>query len=141
MDTFSCRLSTTMRPTTSALISFTASLRAALKAKPLKQKAPASLARLDAQQQFKTYPPVTPGLRHVRLPYTPGLHKGKPMRHLTSAKRGTGGRNNMGRVTARGRGGGHKRRLRMISYGKSEGVVERLEYDPNRSAHIALIRK
>lgn len=107
----------------------------------ISQRRPNSAVRLDAQSQFKTYPPVTPSLRHVRLPYTPELHKGKPMRHLTEAKRGTGGRNNLGRVTARHRGGGHKRRIRIISYGHVEGTVERLEYDPNRSAHIALVRR
>lgn len=107
----------------------------------LNARKPSSAARLDAQSQFKTFSPRTPSLRHVRLPYAPFLHKGKPMRHLTVALRSTGGRNNFGRVTSRHRGGGHKRRLRVITYGKVSGTVERLEYDPNRSAHIALVKR
>lgn len=92
--------------------------------------------------QFKTFKPITPSLRWVRTSLQPHLHKGPPMRILTEAKRGTGGRNNHGHVTVRGRGGGHRRRIRLVDFHRWETgaqVVERIEYDPGRSAHIALI--
>jgi len=92
---------------------------------------------------FKTFKPLTPSLRHVRQPVHPHLHKGKPERKLTVAKRGTGGRNNTGRITTRFRGGGHRRRIRLVDFKRqTEGpqTVIRIEYDPGRSAHIALIK-
>jgi len=74
---------------------------------------------------------------------TPGLHKGKPHAALLAPKSSTGGRNNAGRITTRHRGGGHKQRYRVIDFKRDKiGVparVERIEYDPNRSAHIALL--
>ncbi|KAG8753708.1 hypothetical protein FRC14_005800 [Serendipita sp. 396] len=73
----------------------------------------------------------------------PHLWKGKPVRDLTQALRKKGGRNNTGRVTVRSRGGGHKRRLRVVDFHRQEPGphdVVRIEYDPNRSAHIALLR-
>lgn len=94
-------------------------------------------------RQFKTFKPLTPSLRWVRYNLNPHLYKGRPEKHLTLAKRGTGGRNHHGRVTVRGRGGGHRRRLRMVDfYRREDGPQEvlRIEYDPGRTAHIALIK-
>ena len=94
--------------------------------------------------QLKTYKPRTPGLRHLRRPINDHLWKGKPLRKLTFTKlgHGKGGRNNSGRVTVRHRGGGHRRRIRTVDYVRAEPgkhLVERIEYDPNRSAHLALV--
>jgi ribosomal protein L2 len=91
---------------------------------------------------YKTYKPVTPGLRHLKRPLNPHLYPGRPLRLLTIAKRKKGGRNNSGKITVRHRGGGHKRRIRIIDYHRlNPGIhdVVRIEYDPNRSAHIALL--
>lgn len=93
-------------------------------------------------RQFKTFKPITHSLRWVRKPLQTHLFKGRPVRALTRAKRRTGGRNHHGHITVRGRGGGHKRRLRLVDFHRSEGGIQdvlRIEYDPNRSAHIALI--
>ncbi len=88
--------------------------------------------------------PTSPGRRFVVQVKTPGLHKGEPYAPLVAKKTKTGGRNNQGRITTRHRGGGHKRRYRIIDFKRNKdgvpGVVERLEYDPNRSAHICLIK-
>ncbi len=88
--------------------------------------------------------PTSPGRRFVVQVKTPGLHKGEPHAPLVAKKTKTGGRNNQGRITTRHRGGGHKRRYRIIDFKRNKdgvpGVVERLEYDPNRSAHICLIK-
>ena len=87
--------------------------------------------------------PTSPGRRFVVQVSTPGLHKGKPHAALLAPKSSTGGRNNAGRITTRHRGGGHKQRYRVIDFKRDKiGVpakVERIEYDPNRSAHIALL--
>jgi large subunit ribosomal protein L2 len=87
--------------------------------------------------------PTSPGRRFVVQVATPGLHKGSPHSALVDAKSRTGGRNNAGRITTRHRGGGHKQRYRQIDFKRNKtGVparVERIEYDPNRSAHIALL--
>lgn len=87
--------------------------------------------------------PTSPGRRFVVKVATPGLHKGEPHAPLTARKTNTGGRNNHGRTTVRHRGGGHKRHYRIIDFKRDKdgvtGRVERLEYDPNRSAHIALV--
>jgi large subunit ribosomal protein L2 len=87
---------------------------------------------------------VTPGRRGLVLVERSSLWKGKPIKSLTKGLAKTGGRNNHGRVTAWCRGGGHKRRYRMIDFKRRKfdvaAVVERLEYDPNRTAFIALIR-
>jgi ribosomal protein L2 len=91
---------------------------------------------------YKTYKPVTPGLRHLKRPLNPHLYPGRPLRLLTIAKRKKGGRNNSGKITVRHRGGGHRRRIRIIDYHRTNpGIhdVVRIEYDPNRSAHIALL--
>jgi large subunit ribosomal protein L2 len=93
---------------------------------------------------LKTYKPTTPGRRQLVLVDRRELHKGKPVKALTEGLRKTGGRNNYGRITAFQRGGGHKRRYRTIDFKRRkfdvEATVERLEYDPNRTAFIALLR-
>jgi large subunit ribosomal protein L2 len=94
---------------------------------------------------LKTFKPITPSMRQLVLVDRSDLYKGKPVKALTEGKIGTGGRNNMGRVTVRFRGGGHKRSLRLVDFRRREHIgvpatVERLEYDPNRSAFIALIK-
>ena len=93
---------------------------------------------------LKTYNPTTPGRRGLVLVDRAGLWKGKPKKSLTEGLRNKGGRNNNGRITARRRGGGHKRRYRIIDFKRLkhdvEATVERLEYDPNRTAFIALIK-
>ncbi|CAG8511379.1 11642_t:CDS:1 [Acaulospora colombiana] len=92
---------------------------------------------------FKKFKPITPGMRHVRMLINPHLWKGKPVRELTVPLRKKGGRNNTGQVVVRSRGGGHKRRLRTVDFHRSRPGphdVVRIEYDPNRSAHIALIK-
>src|SRR5512142_2814380 len=90
------------------------------------------------------YKPVTPSLRPLVLVARHGLWKGRPVKALTRGKTETGGRNNHGHITAHHRGGGHKRRLRLVDFKRRKfnvaGTVERLEYDPNRSAFIALVK-
>ena len=87
--------------------------------------------------------PTSPGRRFVVKVTTPGLHKGKPHSALVESKSKNGGRNNGGRITTRHRGGGHKQRYRVVDFKRDKtGIpakVERIEYDPNRSAHIALL--
>ena len=93
---------------------------------------------------LKQYKPTTPGRRGLVLVDRSALWKGKPEKSLTFGLRKKGGRNNTGRITARRRGGGHKRRYREIDFKRNKwgvpATVERLEYDPNRTAFIALIR-
>ena len=88
--------------------------------------------------------PTSAGRRFVVAVRTPGLHKGKPVAALLEKKSKTGGRNNKGRITTRHRGGGHKQHYRKVDFKRDKigvpGVVERLEYDPNRSAHLALVK-
>ena len=88
--------------------------------------------------------PTSAGRRFQVAVKTPGLHKGKPHSALVDKKSKTGGRNNTGRITVRHHGGGHKQRYRIIDFKRDKdgipGAVERLEYDPNRSAHIALVK-
>ena len=88
--------------------------------------------------------PTSAGRRFVVRVSTPGLHKGEPHAALVEKQSKSGGRNNAGRVTTRHKGGGHKRRYRMVDFKRTKdgikAAVERLEYDPNRTAHIALIR-
>jgi len=87
--------------------------------------------------------PTSPGRRFVVKSSQPDLHKGEPYGPLLAHKSKSGGRNNKGRITSRHRGGGHKQRYRLIDFKRTkDGIaarVERLEYDPNRSAHIALV--
>ena len=93
---------------------------------------------------LKSFNPTTPGRRGLVLVDRSGLWKGKPERSLTEGLKSMGGRNNHGRITARRRGGGHKRRYRIIDFKRlkydMEATVERLEYDPNRTAFIALVK-
>jgi large subunit ribosomal protein L2 len=87
--------------------------------------------------------PTSPGRRHVIQVTSPDLHKGDPYEPLLTPKKRISGRNNQGRITTRHRGGGHKRHYRIIDFKRDKdgikGKVERLEYDPNRTANIALI--
>jgi large subunit ribosomal protein L2 len=88
--------------------------------------------------------PTSPGRRFVVKVVNPDLHKGAPYAPLLEKKSKSGGRNNQGRITTRHRGGGHKQHYRVIDFKRNKdgvpGVVERIEYDPNRTAHIALIK-
>lgn len=96
--------------------------------------------------RMKKYRPITPGTTHRMIVDRNGLHKGPPLMPLTVGLRKSGGRNQAGKVTVRGRGGGAKRRLRLVDFrrGKElwgqEGTIVRLEYDPNRSGRIALVK-
>ncbi len=94
-----------------------------------------------ALKQFK---PVTPSLRGTVLIERSGLWKGKPVKALTEGKSHSGGRNNHGRITSRFRGGGHKQSYRIVDFRRRKydvpGTIERLEYDPNRTAFIALVK-
>jgi large subunit ribosomal protein L2 len=94
---------------------------------------------------LKTFKPTTPSQRNLVLVDRSELYKGKPVKALTEGLRKSGGRNNTGRITMRRIGGGHKRRYRFIDFKRNTkfdvpATVERLEYDPNRTAFIALIR-
>jgi len=93
---------------------------------------------------LKTFNPVTPSQRQLVLVDRSALYKGKPVKALTEGKSSAGGRNNNGRITVRFRGGGHKQAYRVIDFKRSKfdapATVERLEYDPNRTAFIALVK-
>jgi large subunit ribosomal protein L2 len=93
---------------------------------------------------LKTYKPTTPSQRQLVIVDRSGLYKGKPVKGLTEGLSASGGRNNHGRVTARFIGGGHKRTYRLIDFKRRKldvtATVERLEYDPNRTAFIALVK-
>ena len=92
---------------------------------------------------LKQYKPTSPARRGLILVDKSTLWKGKPVKALTEGKRKTGGRNNKGHVTSRGIAGGHKQRYRIIDFKRRlwdvDGTVERIEYDPNRTAFIALV--
>ena len=87
--------------------------------------------------------PTTPGQRGLQKVVTDGLHKGKPFEALLEKKSQKSGRNNKGRITVRHRGGGHKHHIRIVDFKRNKhdipAKVERIEYDPNRSARIALL--
>lgn len=93
---------------------------------------------------LKKFNPVTPSTRQLVIVDRSGLYKGKPVKGLTEGLTKSGGRNNYGRITARFIGGGHKRSYRIIDFKRRKfdvvGTVERLEYDPNRTAFIALVK-
>jgi len=93
---------------------------------------------------LKTYKPTTPAQRQLVLVDRSGLYKGKPVKALTEGKTSTGGRNNLGRITTRFRGGGHKKAYRTVDFKRARhdapATVERIEYDPNRTGFIALIK-
>ena len=88
--------------------------------------------------------PTSAGRRFVVKVVNPDLHKGQPYAPLLEKKTKNGGRNNAGRITRRHAGGGHKQKYRIIDFRRDKdnipAVVERLEYDPNRSANIALLK-
>jgi large subunit ribosomal protein L2 len=87
--------------------------------------------------------PTSPGRRFVVKADRSHLHKGEPVAALTASKKRSSARNNQGRITTRHRGGAHKRRYRIVDFLRNKdgvpGKIERLEYDPNRSAHLALV--
>jgi large subunit ribosomal protein L2 len=93
---------------------------------------------------LKSYKPTTAGQRQLVLVDRSGLYAGKPVKALTEGKNSTGGRNNSGSITSRYRGGGHKKAYRIIDFKRRKfdapAKVERIEYDPNRTAFIALIK-
>jgi large subunit ribosomal protein L2 len=92
---------------------------------------------------LKTFNPTTPSQRQLVIVDRSGLYKGKPVKTLTEGLTKSGGRNNLGRITARFIGGGHKRTYRLVDFKRRkfdvEGTVVRIEYDPNRTAFIALV--
>src|SRR5580692_8537953 len=93
---------------------------------------------------LRQYNPVTASLRGTVLIERSELWKGKPVKGLVEGQTNTGGRNNHGRITSRFRGGGHKQTYRIIDFKRRKfnvpATVERLEYDPNRTAFIALVK-
>jgi large subunit ribosomal protein L2 len=93
---------------------------------------------------LKKYKPTTPGQRQLVLVDRSDLYKGKPVKGLVEGKHSSGGRNSYGRVTVRWRGGGHKQAYRIVDFKRRkldmDATVERLEYDPNRTAFIALVK-
>ena len=107
--------------------------------------------RLHRRREVRTRPwhsskcrPTSPGTRFVVKIDRSHLHKGGPLESLTTKKNRTGARNHSGRQTTRHIGGGHKQRYRLIDFKRDKdgipGVVERLEYDPNRTSHLALVQ-
>ena len=93
---------------------------------------------------LKTFKPYTKSTRGTIIVSKEGLWKGKPIKSLTIGKKSSSGRNNLGRITSRRRGSGHKQKYREIDFYRNkhdiEAVVERIEYDPNRTSHIMLVK-
>src|SRR3954468_17516895 len=93
---------------------------------------------------LKNFNPVTPSQRQLVLVDRTALYKGKPVKDLTEGKHSSGGRNSTGRTTVRFRGGGHKKTYRIVDFKRrrldAPATVDRIEYDPNRTAFIALIK-
>src|SRR5437868_11243441 len=93
---------------------------------------------------LKSYKPTTPSQRNLVIVDRTGLYRGKPVKSLVEGQNSTGGRNNHGRITSRFRGGGHKQAYRTIDFKRvrreEAATVERIEYDPNRTAFIALVK-
>ncbi|NTJ64127.1 50S ribosomal protein L2 [Agrobacterium rhizogenes] len=93
---------------------------------------------------LKTFNPTTPSQRQLVIVDRSSLYKGKPVKTLTEGLTSKGGRNNTGRITVRFQGGGHKRSYRLVDFKRRkfdvEASVERIEYDPNRTAYIALVK-
>jgi len=93
---------------------------------------------------LKTFKPYTKSTRGTIIVTREGLWKGKPIKSLTIGKKSSSGRNNLGRITSRRRGSGHKQKYRKIDFYRNkhdiEAVVERVEYDPNRTSHIMLVK-
>lgn len=117
---------------------------------PASSQAPSQLGQsklgpVRGEQALRRYTPRTPGVRHLIRPINDHIWKGRPLFNLTYPKKGQsrGGRNHTGHVVMRHRGGGHKRRIRTVDFRRDDGgehLVERIEHDPNRTAHIALVR-
>ena len=93
---------------------------------------------------LKTYKPYTKSTRGTILVERKNIWKGPPVKSLTRGKISSGGRNNLGRITSRSKGSGHKKRYRLVDFYRNKinvkGKVERIEYDPNRTSYIALIK-
>jgi large subunit ribosomal protein L2 len=93
---------------------------------------------------LKTFNPITPSQRQLVIVDRTGLHRGGPIKSLTEGKHSSGGRNSNGRITVRFRGGGHKQAYRLVDFKRRRfdqpATVERIEYDPNRTGYIALIK-
>ena len=93
---------------------------------------------------LKTYKPYTKSTRTTILTDRKNIWKGSPVKSLTRGKNSSGGRNNLGRITSRAKGSGHKKRYRLIDFHRNKidmkGEVLRIEYDPNRTSYIALIK-
>ena len=93
---------------------------------------------------LKTFKPYTKSTRGTVILGKEGLWKGKPIKSLTFGKNSSSGRNNLGRITSRRRGSGHKQKYREIDFYRKkddmEAVVERIEYDPNRTCHIMMVK-
>jgi len=93
---------------------------------------------------LKTFKPYTKSTRGTVIIAKKELWKGKPIKSLTFGKKNVSGRNNLGRITSRRRGSGHKQKFRKIDFFRNkhdiEAVVERIEYDPNRTSHIMLVK-
>ena len=93
---------------------------------------------------MKSFKPITPSLRALKLVEKKEIYKGQPLKILTSPLKNEAGRNNHGHITVRRRGGGHKRTYRVIDFKRNKydiaAIVERIEYDPNRTCFIALIK-
>jgi large subunit ribosomal protein L2 len=93
---------------------------------------------------LKTFNPTSAGRRHLIQVDRSGLYKGKPVKGLVEGQSNNGGRGNTGRITSRRKGGGHKTAYRLVDFKRTKhdmpAVVERLEYDPNRTAFIALVK-
>ncbi len=93
---------------------------------------------------LKSYKPVTPSQRQLVIVDRTGLYRGAPVKSLVEGQNSTGGRNNHGHITSRFRGGGHKQAYRKVDFKRARhdeaATVERLEYDPNRTAFIALVK-
>src|SRR3977135_688010 len=93
---------------------------------------------------LKSYNPTTPSQRQLVLIDRSGLYRGAPGKALTVGKSSSGGRNNNGRTTVRFRGGGHKQTYRVVDFKRRKfdvaAKIERLEYDPNRTAFLALLK-
>ncbi|KAI0694446.1 mitochondrial ribosomal protein subunit L2 [Cytidiella melzeri] len=131
--------------TSSSIFTRTYALTRTLATESLTSRKPTEISDAFKQMEtrFKTYKPITPSIRHLKMPMSPYLYRGGPVRQLTAPLRKKGGRNHHGRITIRFRGGGHKRRIRILDFMRTEPGphdVVRIEYDPGRSAHIALLR-
>jgi len=99
---------------------------------------------VELKMSLKTYKPYTKSTRTTILVDRKNIWKGSPIKSLTKGKNSSGGRNNLGRITSRSKGAGHKKRYRIIDFYRNKidatGKVERIEYDPNRTSYIALIK-